>query len=496
MQQVLYKMNFGDYFRKCIDIMYQNIESCGKASDFFKPTRGIRQGCRISANIFILIVEVIAQAIRNNPRIQGIKIDGISYKISQYADDTCLYLENEQSLKTALTIFEMFAKCSGLNINMEKSEAIWIGASSNFRHKPFKLKWTQGATCLGVYTSNNLEEMTRNNVEEKLQKIQGLLKLWALRKLTLIGKVRIINTLIVPQLLYLGNVLHISEQYIKKYNKIITNFIWDNKPPKVKYKAMINSINNGGLALQDIESKLKSMKLKWIIKIMEANYNCPWKSYLNTKFKANINEVPLHNLTENAYPRFNDQFYNDLFKMWANLHFYSPPNNEDICRQHLWHNSNIMKENKIIMYKEWANKNINFVQVLLNKEGKFIPKKELEQKYELRCKYLEYESLIHAMPKAWKMELKKHKGLNLNYYVFTQCTITCDKKRVSHNEINTKILYWHLVSTINERPTSENKWKEKLEFIITKEMWQSIYTNHNCIADTTLSNFQFKITHR
>jgi exonuclease III len=174
MQQVLKKMNFGDYFRKCVEIMYQNIESCvlnnGNASDFFKPTRGIRQGCPISANIFILIAEVIAHAIRNNPRIQGIAIDGITYKVSQYADDTCLYLQDEQSLKTTLTIFQMFAKCSGLNINMEKSEAIWIGASSNFRHKPFKLKWTQGATCLGVYTSNNLEEMTKKMLKISCRK--------------------------------------------------------------------------------------------------------------------------------------------------------------------------------------------------------------------------------------------------------------------------------------------------------------------------------------
>jgi hypothetical protein len=56
---------------------------------------------------------------------------------------------------------------------------------------------------------------------------------------------------------YLGNVIHIPKQYITKYDQIITNFVWDNKPPKVKYKAMINSIENGGLCLQDIESKLK-----------------------------------------------------------------------------------------------------------------------------------------------------------------------------------------------------------------------------------------------
>jgi hypothetical protein len=74
--------------------------------------------------------------------------------------------------------------------------------------------------------------------------------------------------------------------------------------------------------------------------------------------------------------------------------------------------------------------------------------------------------------------------------------VTCGKTRVNYEAIDTKTLYWHLVSNISERPTSENKWAEKLDFVITEEMWQSIYTNQQSISDTTLSNFQFKITHR
>jgi hypothetical protein len=166
--------------------------------------------------------------------------------VSQYADDTCLFLEDEVSLKTALMIFQMFANCSGLNINMDKSEAIWIGASSNYRHKPLKLKWTQGATCLGVYIPNDLQNSCQVNIESKLQKIEDILKLWTMRKLTLLGKVRVINTLIVSLLLFLGNVLHIPKKYIEKYNSIVMKFIWDNKPPKIKYNAMINNTENGG----------------------------------------------------------------------------------------------------------------------------------------------------------------------------------------------------------------------------------------------------------
>jgi hypothetical protein len=443
-----------------------------------------------------LIVEILAHAIRKNPRIQGIKIGGTEYKVSQYADDTCLFLQNEASLENALIIFQKISKCSGLNINMDKSEAIWIGASSNFRHKPFKLKWTQGATCLGVHIMNDLEEMTRINIEAKIQKIEDILKLWNLRKLTLVGKVTIVNTLIVPQMLYLGSVIHIPKQYISKYDQIITSFVWDNKPPKVKYKAMINSISNGGLCLQDIESKLQSLKLKWITKMLQSTYTSPWKSYLNTKFRMNINQVPLYNLNQHSYPPFLDKFYSEIFNMWANIHFHTPIDKEEICKQELWFNDNITKDNRYCHYKEWEQKDINFIQDLLNEEGSFLMKKELENKYMFRCKHLEYESLIHAIPQQWKRELKQNKRLNLNYEVNRQCMVKLGKKLVNYEELDTKRLYWHLVSNKCERPTSENKWKEKLDFIITEEMWQSIYTNHQSIADSTLKDFQYKITHR
>jgi exonuclease III len=500
MQSVMETMNFGKYFRDCVETMYNNIESCimnnGHASTFFKPSRGIRQGCPISANIFILIVEILAHAIRNDPRIQGIQIDGKVYKLSQYADDTCLFLQNEHSLKIALTTFQNFAKCSGLNINMDKSEAIWIGASSNYRHKPLKLRWTRGATCLGVYISNDINEISQKNIENKMQKIEDLLKLWTLRKLTMLGKVRVINTMIVPQLLYIGNVLHIPKKYIDQYNSIITQFIWDNKPPKIKYKTMINSQENGGLGLQDLTCKINSLKLKWINKIMDTNYNSPWKAYLNTKVKVDINELPYHNLNKNCYPMFADQFYNELFTLWAQIHYCNPKNNEEICRQSIWHNSNIQKSQTCIFYKEWQDNHINYIQDLLNKEGSMLTKNEMENKYGITCKGLDYESLTHAIPQAWKRELKKHKSLNLNYHVHKECKIKNGEDMVNIEGITTKLLYLHLVSGVALRPTSEKKWNEKLDFVIDEPMWKCIYTNYKFISDTILKNFQYKITHR
>ena len=66
--------------------------------------------------------------IRNNNDIHGIIIDNKEYKISQYADDTQLFLNgSEKSLRETLDILQNFYTMSGLRMNAEKNKAIWIG---------------------------------------------------------------------------------------------------------------------------------------------------------------------------------------------------------------------------------------------------------------------------------------------------------------------------------------------------------------------------------
>jgi hypothetical protein len=171
MCKVLEAINYGHFVINDVKTMYNGIQSCilnnGHASEYFQPIRGIRQGCPIAANLFILVVEVLANIIRSNPNISGITIDGGEYKLSQYTGDTCLFITEVASLPAALTIFEAFTKCSGRKVNKEKSEAIWIGASSNYCHKPLGLKWTQFANYLGTYISNNSAEAGKLNFKEK-----------------------------------------------------------------------------------------------------------------------------------------------------------------------------------------------------------------------------------------------------------------------------------------------------------------------------------------
>ncbi len=65
-------VNFGPTFTYLIKLIYNNIESAvlnnGSTCNYFKLERGIRQGCPLSAYLFILSIEVLANNIRNNKR--------------------------------------------------------------------------------------------------------------------------------------------------------------------------------------------------------------------------------------------------------------------------------------------------------------------------------------------------------------------------------------------------------------------------------------------
>jgi len=120
---------------KWISILYNNVESGvmngGFMTNYFKVSRGVRQGCPLSPLLFVLAVEMLALKICQNQLCRGIELpSGENAKISQFADDTTLILEDSTSLRNAMNIVNLFGVLSALQLNKKKTKALWIGASS------------------------------------------------------------------------------------------------------------------------------------------------------------------------------------------------------------------------------------------------------------------------------------------------------------------------------------------------------------------------------
>ena len=124
--------NFGPKIINWIETLRRNSKSCiildGHLSEYILLGRGCRQGDPISPYLFILCGEILSTAIKNDKLIEGIVIHNKENKISQYADDTSLYLrDSEKVLKQALKALNWFYTISGLKINIKKTKVIRIG---------------------------------------------------------------------------------------------------------------------------------------------------------------------------------------------------------------------------------------------------------------------------------------------------------------------------------------------------------------------------------
>jgi hypothetical protein len=63
-------------------------------------------------------------------------------KISQLADDTTLYFNSENDISVAMNEIDIAGTFSGLMINRNKTEGLWIGKLKHSKDKVENIKWT------------------------------------------------------------------------------------------------------------------------------------------------------------------------------------------------------------------------------------------------------------------------------------------------------------------------------------------------------------------
>ena len=97
MIKTLAKVGIEATFLNIIKAIYDkptaNIILNGEKLKAFSLKSGTRQGCPLSPLLFNIVLEVLATAIRQT-KVKGIHIGREEIKLSLYADDMILYIEN------------------------------------------------------------------------------------------------------------------------------------------------------------------------------------------------------------------------------------------------------------------------------------------------------------------------------------------------------------------------------------------------------------------
>ena len=140
--------------------------------------------------LYVLCVEVLARTIRNSCQIEGFLLPGAAgaqFKISQYADDTTVFVKDESSLIYLFKAISLYEKGSEARLNISKTKAMWLRSWKDRCDKPLGLNWVDKMKVLGIVFGNVSVE--RDNWEPRLSKVDKMLSLWRSRSLSLVGKV-------------------------------------------------------------------------------------------------------------------------------------------------------------------------------------------------------------------------------------------------------------------------------------------------------------------
>ena len=417
--EALYKtlqfFNVGEYFISWIRMVYTNFEFCvvnnGFRTPFYTQNRGLHQGCALSGPVFLFMAQLLTTQILRNKQIRGISIDGEEEKISQYADDTNLWsLFEEASVNCIIDELEWLYNNTGLKVNYEKSVIYRVGSirGTNIKLKLNRdFKWSNvSIDTLGIIVNmQNFAQLEADNYTMVFEKAASIMNSWATRNATLLGKVTIINSLISSLFVYKMQVLPLmSKQYIARLNRMIADFIWNGKKPKIRLNVLQLDKRQGGRRLVDLSARDRSVKMEWVKRVSTGHDPVLTRLALygiNTKIKnamfweCNLNEKDVGQL------KCTNPFWEDVSKIWCKINFCNPFDCNEVENQIIWYNSHVKVRNCILFNSNMYHKGILYVKDLYDK-GVLRTRENMRETYECEITQMEYNSLIDAIPKNWK----------------------------------------------------------------------------------------------
>ena len=354
----LERYNFGSTFIDWLKTLYKDAKSSiltnGVQTEYFEITRGIRQGDALSALLYIIQFEPLAEKLRTSSLIEGISLnlkncenESLEVRGCQYVDDSNSMLKSKHHIANFLDIMDKYEKVSGSKINLHKTVGLVI--HENMEEVVCDLRLTTGPEkVLGIplgKQNNNGEQFW----ETLICKMKTKLDIWNSRDLSLEGKTYLIQSLAVSQILYAVEMKHIDRKYINEINKVLWDFLWCNKKCTINRRICLLPRQMGGLGLADLDIIVKVKRVKWIIRVLKDKTGQTWakliENYLrclDNQFGIKFFTLKVDDSSDMLKPSKIPVFYKECIKYF-----------QELCRKAMYRNDG---EDEII----WCNDKYRF----------------------------------------------------------------------------------------------------------------------------------------
>lgn len=501
---------FGEKFIEWIKILYSDISSAvkcnGHISKFFDVKRSVRQGCSLSALLYVIAAEPL-NLIMKQSNLKGISIKGsdVTSLLYQHADDTTLTLADEESVTKTFELLDVYCKASGARVNVEKSEVLSINNKPESLEKlqlPLIIKHGT-IEILGVTLGSDKTECENNNWKKKIENMSNVLHLWKQRNLSLRGKAVVINTLLLSKFWYIMNVQPVPGWVERDLKKYCLEFLWSNKPSQIKYTTIIGKEMEGGLNIPDIRQRCYAFRLKWLNKYFDDCVKSVWKSTMNY-FMSQYSNLGLTYETlaityDNASLSKLPNYYRELLEAWHiinNGEREKPEVLSDIYNQPLFSNPHITKNGRMLYFKVFIKSKITKIEHITSHTSVGFFKPDIVcQKINMIFPYYDekkiqvlYNNLLDSIPQSWRNLILTHfTGTSIS----TPNIVVGDSKLVSAGCLTSKICYDILRENIYQQPTSL-PLMESFGVTSNHTFWKTVFNKYK---NPDLINLDFKISH-
>ena len=190
--------------------------------------------------------------IRKDVNFQGIKFGDHEVKQVMYANDITIFAKDIQSIKRLQEIFVDFEKISGLKVNNEKTNFLWMGCDYENPGEPTFGNLVHEIKILGVYYTRNKIRKDDLNYKEVLSKIKRLLGWWKQRDLTMMGKIQLLKTYALSKLNFVSSLVSVPRWVYEEVDKLSLHFLWNGKD-RIKRKFLYQNYEFGGLRMNNLK---------------------------------------------------------------------------------------------------------------------------------------------------------------------------------------------------------------------------------------------------
>ncbi|CAN1157596.1 Putative ribonuclease H protein At1g65750 [Linum perenne] len=288
------------WIRACIRSVRFSILFNGQPTDFFTPSRGIRQGDPISPFLFILVSNALSHLVESNvanSTLNGIRLRCRSPLLTHclFADDTVVFGKaSTTEAQNILNVLSSYGQLTGQEINCDKS-SVFFSANT-----PISIKSDITAVLgfaslachskyLGVPTEwGRSRKETFTFLIERMEK-QG--QAWKGRMLSQSGRETLIKSVIQAIPTYLMSLFYLSATLTKRMDTMVRNFFWSGAMNKRSIhwsgaETLCNPKNEGGLGFRNFSDFNLALLAKQGWRIL-TNPNALWVRLLKSLYFHN-----------------------------------------------------------------------------------------------------------------------------------------------------------------------------------------------------------------